>query len=153
MQRGENMAFEYRIMTHDDLKACAILFQEAFLQEPWKERWTFEQAFHRLDGIMDARMAIGYVVYDHGDLIGMLCGRKMTYLDETELWIEEVCVSHKYQGKGLGSSLISYVKEELKNIGIKRMVLNTTKGYLSDVFYYKNGFLESDHIVFMSCDF
>lgn len=147
------MTFEYRIMTHDDLTSCAILFQEAFLQKPWKENWTFEQAFNRLDGIMDARMAIGYVVYEHNQLIGMLCGRKMVYLDEMELWVEEVCVSYKYQGQGLGSSLLKYVKEELKSVGINRMVLNTTKGYLSDVFYCKNGFLESDRIVFMTCDF
>ena len=147
------MNFEYREMNHDDLKKCTRLFQEAFLKEPWKETWTYEKAYQRLEGIMDSKSSIGFVITDNHHMIGMLCGRIMPYLDDYELWVEEVCISDSYQGQGLGSQLLNYTKQELINKNVNRMVLNTTRGYLSDVFYLKNGFQEKDMIVCMSCEF
>lgn len=147
------MEYVYKVMSNDDLSHCAKLFQKAFLKEPWYEEWTYQQAYQRLNQIMDSSCSIGFVIYDQDELIAMLCGRIMTYLDEEELWVEEICVSNCYQGKGLGSSLLEYTKQELLKRNVRRMTLNTVQGYLSDVFYQKNGFIKKDSIVCMKCDF
>ncbi|WP_050635562.1 GNAT family N-acetyltransferase [Candidatus Stoquefichus sp. SB1] len=147
------MEFSYKYIEETDLKSCAYLFQEAFLQEPWYEEWTYHQAYERLSELMSSKAAIGYVIYDQEKLIGMILGRRMTYLDKRQFWVDELCISQHYQGQHLGSRLLDYAKQECQKIQIYQMVLNTIRGGLSESFYHKNGFHEEKSLVCMSCDF
>lgn len=143
----------YKKMTTEDLSACAIVFQDAFLQPPWYENWTYEQAYSRLEELMSSSYFRGYIIKEEEKIIGMACGRVMTYLSYQEFWLDELCLLSQYQGQKRGSSLLDYMKQELTNEKIERIVLNTIKGVLSDVFYQNNGFQENKTIVSMYCDF
>lgn len=143
------MKLDYKNMTQDELLDCATLFAKCFQQDPWNEEWTIQQALDRLQEIMSSPHALGYTVYHEGKMIGMLCGRVMTFMDFKEFWIDDFCISNNYQGKGLGSQFLDEVKIFLKDKEISRITLNTTRGFLSDKFYKKNGFKESDNLVTM----
>lgn len=143
----------YNKMSQDDLSACATVFQDAFLQPPWHEKWTYEQAYSRIEELMSSNYFRGYIIKDENKVIGMACGRIMTYMHYQEFWLDELCLLNQYQGQHLGSSLLDYIKQELKKENIERIVLNTVKGVLSDVFYQNNGFQENKTIVSMYCDF
>lgn len=147
------MKLNYSEMKKTDLPNCARLFQHAFAQEPWNETWTYEQAYTRLDELMSSQAAMGYVVYDGDILVAMILGRRMTYMDKKDLWIDEFCVNRDYQGHHLGSELLDYTKQECIKQNIHGMVLNTVKGFLSECFYRQNGFYENISLVCMSCEF
>lgn len=145
---------EFCIMKNEDFKPCAYQLMKAFKEDPWDEDWTFEQAYTRIDEIMSARVSRGYVVYDNDMVVAMLCGRIMTYLGFKELWIDEFSVNPDYQRKGIGTKLMTFVREELKKEKekISYIVLNTEKGYPSVKFYEANGFKADDSLVFMAAD-
>lgn len=147
------MKLNFYEIKNSDLRNCARLFQRAFAEEPWNETWTYEQAYSRLDELMSSKAAMGYVVYDEDILVAMILGRQMTYMDKRELWIDELCVNQDYQGYHLGSQLLDYTKQECIKQNIHGMVLNTVKGFLSEVFYRKNGFYENISLVCLSCEF
>lgn len=141
----------FKNMDKKDLDKAAKLFQVAFQQAPWNENWTYQQSFERLSEIMSTHSSIGYVIYDNELLIGMLLGRVLLYLDDYELIIEEVCIAQGYQGQNLGSRLLDYTKQQCLQKNITHISLNTIRGFLSDVFYQKNGFYEKTDIVCMGC--
>jgi len=142
----------FEIMNHDHLDKCAVIFVEAFRKKPWLEDWTYDQAYQRLQDLLSAQNVFAYVCLDHQEIIGMICGRQLIYLDYYELWIDELCISNQYAGRGIGSTILNFVKEECQKKQIKRIVLNTIRSYLSDVFYYKNGFKEAEDMVCLKFD-
>ena len=147
------MNLDIRIIRTIDFPACAETLVAAFKAEPWNENWTFENANTRIDEMMASKMSRGYVICDGNTIAAMCIGRVMTYLDFKELFIDEFSVHPNYQGLGLGSRLLEFVKGELQKEGISGMVLNTKKGYPAVKFYEKNGFKAVESLVFMSSSF
>jgi len=141
------------MITEDDFSDCAKTLVAAFKEEPWNESWSFENAYTRITEMMESRMSRGYVIGDGGTIVAMCIGRIMTYLDFKELFIDEFSVHPQYQGEGLGSKLLAFVKSALHKEGVYGMVLNTEKGYPSVKFYEKNGFKLVESIAFMSASF
>ena len=145
---------EFRRMTPVDFRGCAFELMKAFREEPWNEDWTYDQAYTRIDEIISARVSRGYVAYDGDVVVSMLCGRIMTYLGFKELWVDEFSVNPDYQRQGIGTKMMSFVREELKKEQekISYIVLNTEKGYPSVKFYEANGFKADESLVFMAAD-
>ena len=49
------------------------------------------------------------------------------------------------------TKLLDYTKQQCLQKNITHISLNTIRGFLSDVFYQKNGFYEKTDIVCMGC--
>ena len=100
---------------------------------------------------MSARVSRGYVIYDGDTVAAMACGRIMTYIDFKELWIDELSVNPLYQGKGVGSKLMEFIRSELKKekSKISYLALNTERDYPCIKFYENNGFKASETNVVM----
>ncbi|MGN1019010.1 MAG: GNAT family N-acetyltransferase [Aristaeellaceae bacterium] len=145
---------EFRVMTPEDIPACARTLMAAFAQEPWNEHWTYEQACDRIEGIMSARVSRGYVAVEGETVVSMLSGRIMTYLAFRELWVDEFSVHPAYQRQGVGSRMMAFVRSQLKAEPekISYVVLTTERGYPSVKFYEANGFAADDSVVFMAAD-
>jgi len=148
------MSIIYRKIDQKDIGNCAKTLMKAFKESPWNEEWTYEQACTRLDELMSARVSRGYVAYDTDNdvVVAMSIGRIMTYLSFKEIWVDEFSVSPDYQRMGVGSTLIDYVREELKKEEdpISYIVLTTEKGAPSVEFYEKNGIHSEERVLFMS---
>ena len=145
---------EFRMMTQEDIPACARTLMAAFAQAPWNEQWTHEQACTRIDEIMSGRVSRGYVAVEGDTVVSMLSGRIMTYLDFKELWVDEFSVHPAFQRQGVGSRMMAFVREQLKAEPekISYIVLNTERGYPSVKFYEANGFRGDDSLLFMAAD-
>ena len=145
---------QFCVMTPADIPNCAHTLMKAFREPPWNEQWTYEQAFTRIDEIMSARVSRGYVIYDGDTVVSMLSGRIMTYLGFKELWVDEFSVHPDYQRRGIGTQMMQYVREQLRQEPekISYIVLNTEKGYPSVKFYEANGFKADESLVFMAAD-
>lgn len=150
MKENRMDTMEFRVMKPLDYEACARELMLAFCGEPWNETWTFEQALSRIDEMMSARVSRGYVIYDGDEVVAMLCGRIMTYLDWKELFIDEFSVSPKYQRQGIGTKMLDYVRSEMAKENIKYLALNTEKGYPSQIFYETYGFRIEESNILMS---
>ena len=96
-------------------------------------------------------------IYDGDTVVAMACGRIMTYIDFKELWIDEFSVNPLYQGKGVGSKLIEFIRNELKKekSKISYLALNTERDYPCVSFYENNGFRasETNLVMFANVDY
>ena len=138
------MSLQFRPMTPEDFPACANELIAAFALPPWNEVWTYDQAFTRIDEIMSGRVSRGYVCMEDDQCISMLCGRIMTYQEKKLFYIDEFSVHPDYQRQGIGSRMLAFLREELKQEPqpISYISLITERGFPSVTFYAKNGFVE-----------
>ncbi len=142
---------EIKKLTKDDYDLATKEIILAFQVPPWNENWTYEQAYTRIEEIMDSRVARGYVMYQDGIVVSTLIGRIMTYLDYKELWMDDFSVHPDYQGQGIGKRMLNHVKEEMKKENIRYLILNTTRGYDCVEFYKRNGFEKIESMITMCC--
>ena len=141
------MYYLFKRLDKADLNDAVVIFQAAFLQSPWNEEWTKQQAYNRLIDYMETKMGLHLGIFVEQRLVGFIFSRKMTYLESYELWIDEICVDPTYQGKSIGSALMNKLKEICLNEHIERICLVTKRGKLSHGFYYKMGFDEDESSV------
>lgn len=139
-----------RKITIQDYPSASKELQAAFKGEPWNEDWSYIDAYQRISQIMSAPVSRGYVAISNGEVVGMLCGRIMTYLDEQLLMIDEFSIHPQCQGQHLGQRLMTYVKEEMAKIGIEHLSLMTERGFPCVKFYESQGFEQEEHSVIMT---
>ena len=132
-----------------DLAACGAVFCSAFACEPWNERWSQEIAETRIAELTGTALSLGYVYEERGKILGFAAGRTVTYLYGKEYVIDEFCISAEMQGKGIGSAMMRQITAEMTDAGFAGIVLNTTKGYPSERFYLKNGFVQNEAMITM----
>jgi len=132
-----------------DLAACGAVFCSAFAGEPWNERWSQEIAETRIAELTGTALSLGYVYEERGQILGFAAGRTVTYLYGKEYVIDEFCISAEMQGKGIGSAMMRQITAEMTDAGFAGIVLNTTKGYPSERFYLKNGFVQNEAMITM----
>lgn len=75
------------------------------------------QKFNQLDEIREA-----IVVYDDGKAVG---GGAIRRYDEEMIELKRVFVHNDYQGRGIGSRLVSLLMEWAAELGYRRMILET----------------------------
>ena len=130
-----------------DLAECAAVFCSAFSAAPWNESWTQQLAETRISELTGTPFSVGFVCEENGRILALAAGRVCTYLHGKEYVIDEFCVSAEAQGKGVGSEVMTQIEAEMKSAGCVSIVLQTTKGYPSEQFYLKNGFLHSPDMI------
>lgn len=133
----------------DDLRGCAEVFRDAFAEEPWKENWSIQLAETRISELMNTPLSVGFVYEEAGTVYGVAAGRAVTYLYGREYVIDEFCMSPKVQGRGIGSGMLRHIMDEMSARGFAAVVLQTTKGFPSERFYQKNGFVQSPDMITM----
>lgn len=148
----KEMTIVLRKMKDTDLPLCAKELMAAFKDEPWQENWTYEQAYTRIDEIMSSRVSRGFIAEDESQIIAMLCGRIMTYLEKKIFYIDECSVDPHYRGQHLGQKIMEYAKQEMKQEGITHFYLLTEKGFPCVTFYQKQGFTIHDHCIEMGVE-
>lgn len=140
----------YRKFDAADLERCTHLFLKVYSGDPWYDEWpSYEMAETYLREYIENPCFKGYVVEIEEKLVGVCFGHTKTWWQGRECYIDEFYVDHAEQGKGIGSKLIDYVKEDLKQEGISCMTLLTERGYPAEGFYQKNGFRTKEDVIFM----
>lgn len=136
-----------------DLEKAAISLIEAFAAEPWNENWSIELAKTRIEELMSGPMSIGFIFEENDSILGVMVGRRTTYLYGIEYFVDEFFIAPSVQRKGIGTKMINHVRKELSLEGFVDIVLNTEKGYPSEQFYIKNGFVQKNNLIFMYLNF
>ena len=132
------------------LPQMAELYREAFAGEPWNDDWSdTEQLNEYMKDISKAYNALNYGLLIDGKLAGMSVGRINHWWEGTNYNIDELCIAPKYQGQGIGSKFMKLIENEIKQMGLAGIFLQTDSDKPSYRFYKKNGFKELEtHVSF-----
>lgn len=134
----------------DKLDACVDLFIETFSKAPWNDVYeSRNQVVTFFENHMDNNYFVGYVGIIDDDVVALSVGMKKPWINGMEYYIDEFCVSTKWQGQGIGSVFISLIEADIKAQGMNGMMLNTEKNYPSRTFYEKNGFSVIEDLIIL----
>ncbi|MFX0041876.1 MAG: GNAT family N-acetyltransferase [Candidatus Hodarchaeota archaeon] len=95
-----------------------------FLENSLKTYFLKECSFIVID---EQGQIAGYCLVEKGD-------------DEDEIYIQNIAVQKKYQGKGIGKGLLSKVLEVARKLGYNKVILTVTEGIPAQKMYEKFGF-------------
>ncbi|ADZ84309.1 GNAT family N-acetyltransferase [Cellulosilyticum lentocellum] len=134
----------------DKLDACVDLFIETFSKAPWNDVYeSRNQVVTFFENHMDNNYFVGYVGIIDDEVVALSVGMKKPWINGMEYYIDEFCVSTKWQGQGIGSVFISLIEADIKAQGMNGMMLNTEKNYPSRTFYEKNGFSVIEDLIIL----
>ncbi len=139
-----------RHLEASDLAACVELYVSTFAQPPWGETWDPRIVHARLDQIVRTPGSFGVVILAGGGIAGFALGISEPWHEGTHFYLKEMCVAHERQRQGLGTRLMDYLFEELREQDTKRVYLLTARGDMSESFYAKAGFYTSPKMILMA---
>jgi GNAT superfamily N-acetyltransferase len=134
----------------EDTDKCAKLFKEVFSDYPWYDDWvSISQARKYLLVLVENPAFEGFIAFEGFKIAAVCFGRKKSWWEGKEFFIDEFFVSNLKQGNGIGTKLIDYVKDSLNKEDYRRLVLLTNKGIPAEEFYVKNGFYTNQNRISM----
>lgn len=138
-------------LKYDMLDDCVDLFMGTFSKEPWNDVYeSRKQVVDFFENHIKNNYFIGYVLKIDDELVGLSLGAKKPCLKGMEYFIDQFCVSEKFQGQGAGSKFLELIESDIKKQDINTIVLTTSKGFPSEKFYIKNGFQKSDNAILLA---
>lgn len=109
-----------------------------------------------LESFISNKSNLGFIAKDNNKIIAFSFGYILTHPNgEKVFYFDAIDVMKDYQGKGIGTELMSYTKDYVKNIGCSEMFLVTNKSNISACkCYEKSGAIsESEDDVVYVYDF
>lgn len=140
---------EFIKIDKSNIEIAAQIFKDGFTVEPWFEEWTDETAIKRISQIMRCEGSRGFIAYRDGVACAMIVGHEEDYYDGTRFLIKEFCVASNAKGGGIGTKLLNFYLEGLKEEGIVQVSLYTMREQRILRFYEKSGFKEIEDLVMM----
>lgn len=142
---------EIQILKKEDLQKCAVLFYDVYSKSPWNEQWnSIEQIKKYLKELIKNPLFEGYIVWENEILLAVCMGHTKTWIEGTELIIDEFFVDSSQQRKKIGSYFMNYIKEEAKKKNYYCIGLSTMRSFPAQSFYEKHGFELKNEVIFMT---
>ena len=136
-----------RRATDADARAITELVADAYRHyEPLIGRTPLPMHIHYEDAVREREI---WVLEADGALVGVI------ELDPRpdHLWIENVAVSPRWQGRGLGRQLLHHAEDEARAHGLDELGLLTNERYLDNLeMYARYGYRETDRVPHQGTD-
>ena len=124
-----------------DVRAITALVADAYRHyEPLIGRTPLPMLIHYEDAVREHEV---WVLEADGTLVGVieLEGRA------DHLWIENVAVAPRWQGRGFGRLLLQHAEDEARAHGVGELRLLTNERYADNIaMYIRYGYAESDRV-------
>lgn len=131
-----------RKATKKDLKRMIELFRKEYAKPPYNENWTDKTAHAKIHGLI-------FVAEEEKQVVGFVIINTYIWCDELRGFIDEIVVDNKFQGRGIGKSLMKFSEDYFKKKGAKRYSLMSAKKSKAFKFYIKLGLKEQKDYVYM----
>lgn len=138
-----------RILTKDDIPACAEILCSVYNNEMWQCRWEKKTAMEYLTDFLEMKKFVGYVLEEDGEILGGIFAREKVWWNNSEVFVDEMFVKPDLQRKGYGSMLLQAVEDYVKEKGLAGLTLETNKYAPAPNFYRKNGFQDNEYVILM----
>ena len=135
------------------LEEVKNLFKGAFGGPPWNEKWKDDQLDEYMHDLIDVRGSLVFGLFECNRMIGVSIGKIKHWCSGTEYFIEELCISNDYQGRGMGKEFFSLIKEQLRKRQIHQIFLLTDRDKPAYGFYKRVGFKELPEITSFFMEF
>lgn len=141
-----------RLLSERDLEEAAIIFTDIFSSNPWNEPWSFHSSYKRLLDISNTPGYIGIGYFNsNNQIIGFLVGNEEQWADSMNFYINEICVLTNVQTNGIGTTLLKYLRDFLKQKNVDTAYLSTERGKgKPELFFRRNGYETSESRVLMT---
>lgn len=123
------------------LKEIAVLYQNAFIGEPWNDDWSDNtQLEEYIKDVSCYFTGLNYGLVKDGKLVAVSLGSVRHWWEGTNYNIEEFCVNPAEQRKGIGSKFMGMIENDIKKNGFAGIFLQTDEDKPSYRFYVENNF-------------
>jgi N-acetylglutamate synthase-like GNAT family acetyltransferase len=124
-----------------DVRAITALVAEAYRHyEPLIGRTPLPMLIHYEDAVREHEV---WVLKADGALVGVI--ELEARLDH--LWIENVAVAPRWQGRGFGRLLLLHAEDEARAHGVGELQLLTNERYVDNIaMYTRYGYRETDRV-------
>ncbi|SHJ44784.1 Acetyltransferase (GNAT) domain-containing protein [Clostridium cavendishii DSM 21758] len=140
---------KYKKITLENIDEMVGMYIETFNSPPWNDSWTITTATKRLHQMITVEDFYGLCAYQNDELCGIILGNMEQYFDGIIFNIKEFCVRNTMRGHGVGSIIFKEFEARLKNMGVKEIILLTSRGEHTEHFYHKQGLESYSDLIFM----
>src|ERR1700760_3436775 len=116
-----------RTASIENINQCAEIYSEAYNCEPWNDNWTCETATALLTCYYNTPKFMGWIARRDDVVMGCAIGNVEPYYSGDIFILKEIFVDVKSQGSGVGSSMLAAIKEDLRQINVKKVILFTRR--------------------------
>jgi len=127
-----------------ELKKLARFMKEEFGRSPYYEKWTDKTSMDKIKEY-DKLYNI-HVAFVNKKIAGFVVSLLECYYDANKIFIHELVVGKKFQGKGIGKSLMREIEKVGKKKKADTIYLMAMKKAPAYKFYGKIGFKENKTI-------
>lgn len=132
-----------------DIPELAKIYVETFNAEPWNDKWTIETASKRLHQMINVEDFHGIYAIEGNTICGMILGCMEQFYNGMTFNIREFCVRNGMRGKGIGTVIFKHFESELRDLGVKELILFTSRGDYTEHFYHKQDLKNIEDLVLM----
>ena len=143
---------EIRLMTHSRIGRYADLYAAAFSGGPWFDPWNAGDAGVHIREMMDSAQFYGLEAEIGGETAGILMGTSMLFHDGRAFEIHDLAVAPEMRRRGIASMLLRRCRDDMKEKGIRRLILMTGNTEFLPDFYRRQGFCAEKDIVLMGME-
>ena len=136
-----------RKATKKDFNEIGKLIKEEFIKPPYNEKWSPSASNKTLNHYF--KIGYAYVAVIDKEIVGAIILREEYYVGGLYVIIEELIVSGKNQGKGIGKELIKKVESIAKTKKVHTIYLSANRKSNALKFYNKLGYKESKQMAVM----
>jgi|SRR6478609_784643 GNAT superfamily N-acetyltransferase len=149
-KRRNMMKNQVRLLRDKELEEAAIIYTNVFSGSPWNEPWSRNTAYARLYDISKTPgyIGIGYFHSENNKLIGFIVGNEEQWANYKTFYLNEICVLTSIQQTGVGTSLLTFLKELLVQRKVKEAYVSTERGQGKPARFLKRRVLSSINPVY-----
>jgi ribosomal protein S18 acetylase RimI-like enzyme len=150
-KRRNMMKNQVRLLRDKELEEAAIIYTNVFSGSRWNEPWSRNTAYARLYDISKTPGYIGRIGYFHSEnnkLIGFIVGNEEQWANYKTFYLNEICVLTSIQQTGVGTSLLTFLKELLVQRKVKEAYVSTERGQGKPARFLKRRVLSSINPVY-----
>ncbi|RDZ17768.1 GNAT family N-acetyltransferase [Priestia megaterium] len=147
------MKSQVSLLTDEELEEAAIIYTNVFSASPWNEPWSMNTAYARLYDISKTPGYIGVGCFhsENNKLIGFIVENEEQWANHKTFYLNEICVLSNIQQVGIGTSLVTFLKELLVQRKVKEAYVSTERGQGKPArFFEKKGFITHESRILMT---
>lgn len=132
------MNITYRQMKIEDIEKVIPLFIEYW--NSTGDKWTYNTTYRRIRQVVDSYDSYCMLAFCNNEIVGFAMGRFETFFDLTAYDLAEIIIASKYQNKGIGTSFMTVLEQNVKQMGASMVQLLSVNDELHKHFYGKLGY-------------
>ncbi len=141
---------KYTKLTKENFNQIVEPYISVFNNEPNNDEWTIETASKKWEQAINNPNFEGYMSFDkNNNLVGYIGGINEVYFIGDTFLIEDFFVINEFQGKGIGTEILKWFENYLKEKGIAMTKFFTAKIPQQQGYYEKRDYQTFDEIVMM----